>query len=38
MHLNEVYEVACEYFNVTDEEIRELLPSGKQTLIRNRCA
>lgn len=37
-HFNEAYEAVCKHFNVTDEEKRALLPSGKQTIIRNRCS
>ena len=36
-HFNDVYEKVCEHFNVSDEEKRQLLPSGKQTIVRNRC-
>lgn len=36
-HFNEAYEKVCEHFNVSDEEKRQLLPSGKQTIVRNRC-
>lgn len=36
-HFNEAYEAVCNCFQVTDEEKRAMLPSGKQTIIRNRC-
>lgn len=34
---NEAYEKVCEHFKVSDEEKRQLLPSGKQAVVRNRC-
>lgn len=34
---NDVYEIVCEHFNVTPEEKAERLPSGQQTIVRNRC-
>jgi restriction system protein len=36
-HFNEAYEKVCQHFDVSDEEKRQLLPSGKQTVVRNRC-
>lgn len=36
-HFNDAYEKVCEHFKVGDEEKRQLLPSGKQTIVRNRC-
>jgi restriction system protein len=36
-HFNEAYEKVCEHFKVSDEEKRQLLPSGKQTVVKNRC-
>jgi len=36
-HFNEAYEDVCKHFKVSDEEKRQLLPSGKQTVVRNRC-
>jgi len=36
-HFNEAYEDVCKHFDVSDEEKRQLLPSGKQTVVRNRC-
>ncbi len=36
-HFNDGYEAVCDFFDVTDEERRTLLPSGKQTVVRNRC-
>ncbi len=36
-HFNDAYEKVCEHFKVTDEEKRQLLPSGKQTIVKNRC-
>lgn len=35
---NEVFEQLCLYFGLTDEERTKKLPSGKQTIIRNRMA
>lgn len=35
---NEAYEQVCLHFNLTDEERAQKLPSGKQTIIRNRIA
>lgn len=34
---NQAYEVVCKHFFVTEEEKQQLLPSGKQTIVRNRC-
>ncbi len=34
--LSEIHDKLAEYFNLTDEEIRELLPSGQQPVFRNR--
>lgn len=34
----DAFEMVCEHFRLTDEEKQELLPSGKQTIIRNRVA
>ncbi len=34
---NEAYEAVCSHFHLTDDEKREMLPSGKQTVVRNRC-
>ena len=34
---NQAYEAVCNHFDVTEEEKRQLLPSGKQTIVRNRC-
>ncbi len=36
-HFNDGYEAVCHLFDVSDVERRELLPSGKQTIVRNRC-
>ncbi len=36
-HFNEAYEKVCKHFEMSDEEKRQLLPSGKQTVVRNRC-
>ena len=36
-HFNDGYENVLREFEVTDEEKRKLLPSGKQTYVRNRC-
>ena len=36
-HFNDGYVAVCSTFNVSDDERRELLPSGKQTIVRNRC-
>ena len=35
---NEVFEKVCLYFELTSDERAEKLPSGKQTVIRNRVA
>ncbi|RRD01823.1 restriction endonuclease [Amphritea balenae] len=35
---NDVIESVCNYFQLTEEEMRERLPSGKQTYIKNRLA
>lgn len=37
-HFNDAYESVCKHFGVTPEEKAQLLPSGKQTVVRNRCA
>jgi restriction system protein len=34
--LNEVHDELAEHFKLTDEELRELLPSGQQPVFRNR--
>jgi restriction system protein len=34
----DAFEAVCRHFNLSEEEIQELLPSGKQTIIRNRVA
>ncbi len=34
--LSETHDTLAKHFKLTDEEIRELLPSGKQTIFRNR--
>jgi len=36
-HFNEAYEDVCKHFDVSDDEKRQLLPSGKQTVVKNRC-
>ena len=36
-HFNDGYEAVCKHFNVSEDERRKLLPSGKQTYVRNRC-
>ena len=36
-NFNDGYESVCEQYGVTEEERRKLLPSGKQTYVRNRC-
>jgi len=36
-HFNDGYENVLNHFSVNDEEKRKLLPSGKQTVVRNRC-
>ncbi len=36
--LNDVIDTITKHFNLTEEEINERLPSGKQTVIRNRTA
>jgi len=36
-HFNDGYENVLRVFEVTEEEKRQLLPSGKQTIVRNRC-
>ncbi len=36
-HFNDGYEAVCSYFKVSDEERKTFLPSGKQTIVRNRC-
>ena len=36
-HFNDAYESVCDHFKVTDDEKRQLLPSGKQTIVKNRC-
>lgn len=35
---NEAFEKVCQHFGLTEEERNEKLPSGKQTVIRNRVA
>ena len=37
-HFNDGYEYVCKQFNLSHAEKYQLLPSGKQTIIRNRCA
>ena len=34
--LSETHDNLAEHFSLTDEELRELLPSGKQAIFRNR--
>ena len=34
--LGETHDALARQFKLTDEELRELLPSGKQTIFRNR--
>jgi len=34
--LNQTHDTLCKHFNLTDAEIRELLPSGQQAIFRNR--
>jgi restriction system protein len=35
---NEAFEQVCQHFELSEAERTEKLPSGKQTVIRNRCA
>lgn len=35
---NDVFEQVCQHFELSETERAEKLPSGKQTIIRNRCA
>jgi len=35
-HLQDLYAQLAEYFHLTEEEIAEKLPSGKQTVLKNR--
>ncbi len=37
-HFNDAYDYVCEFFNVSDEEKRKLLPSGKQRIVKSRCS
>ena len=35
---NEAFKRVIEFFNLSEDELKERLPSGKQTVIRNRLA
>lgn len=35
---SDAFQRVCEHFNLSEEELNELLPSGKQTVIKNRVA
>lgn len=37
VHFLEALEAMYEHFELSEEEVNELLPSGKQTIIKNRC-